>query len=78
MSILKVVRRRLSEDWLALLCVFIGMLFAIIFTASALIYLGTLKQMSLKTALGKLSSDTVDIGVFGSPIPLTKIHVDNV
>ena len=73
----RLIAKRLAEDWALLLSVFIGIAAATTLAAGAPLYLGSLQQLAFNTGLDRLSSRFLDLGVFGSPIPLTRDSLDD-
>ena len=71
-SLLRVVVRRLSDDWKLLLSVFIGIALATTLAAGTPIYLDSLGELSFRVSLNRLPEGVVGITVTAPDIPLTE------
>ena len=70
--------RRLRDDWMLLLNVFVGIIIATTLGAGAPLYLNSLEQLAFNNALDRLPTPYLDMQVFWSRLPLTREALDKV
>ena len=68
--------RRLAEDWMLLLSVFIGFMIATTLGAAAPVYLSSLDRLAFSASLDRLNTPFLNINIFSSHVALTRNSMD--
>lgn len=73
---LRLVSRRLWDEWKLLSSVFIGILIAVTISVGATVYLTALEQLAFRVSLNQISTPLLNLTVFAKRIPLTPDAVE--
>ena len=73
----RLVSRRLIDEWKLLSSVFIGILVAVTISVGSTVYLTALEQLAFKVSLNQITAPLLNLSVYAKRIPLTSEAVDN-
>lgn len=77
LTTLKLVLKRIADDWKLLLSIFVGVTIAATMLSGAPIYIRTLERQGIDTAIERAKQTFLNIYVFAPYIPLTRDGLDS-